>query len=105
MFAALMGTTMMTFDIVDENFTVPEDWVTRLKNKCGKSITLFSFNGASLIEGGTMALFLGGYYGMLYLSMNLQGNQGSLNIKYCSFIIKLLVSVLLFIPALIPIIY
>ena len=62
----------MTFAIVDAEFQIPLEWKQRLITRCSAKVSFFSFTNASLIESGIIAVFLGGYFGIvgLYQSGN-----------------------------------
>ncbi len=66
-FFVSLGILCLTFFIVNATFTIPIDWRQRLLNKCSANVSFLSFTNASMIEGGSAAIFFGAYLGTLSL--------------------------------------
>jgi hypothetical protein len=64
-FGAGVLALLYVFYVVDTTFEIPVEWKQRLEAKCSTSISFFSFTNASLIEGGTVGMVIGGYFSLL----------------------------------------
>jgi hypothetical protein len=64
-FAAGVFAMIYVYSVIESTFVIPEEWKQRLESKCQITLGFFSFTNASLIEGGTLGMVVGGYYSLL----------------------------------------
>ncbi len=60
--------TVVSYIIVDLNFTPPAEWLTRMEAKCGALDTLDTYNDESLITQGLFTVLYGAYLGIIIQS-------------------------------------